>query len=403
MSRLRSFMMITAAALAAGLQGCDNDPDPANPLPDPAPGTAVERVFAGTIDLENLPDYAGMTPPAYITRNNARGRTVTNAGATLGRVLFYDVALSRDFSVSCASCHQQELAFSDDARASAGLAGNTLRHSMRLVNVRFADEPRMFWDKRAANLEDQTLQPVQDPVEMGFSGQGGDPGLDSLLTRLAGLDYYNELFAFVYGDTAVTEDRLRDALSQFVRSIQSFDSRYDEGRANAADDREPFANFTELENRGKELFVLPPNLDSRNNRTGGGLGCAGCHRPPEFALDPATRNNGVIGTIGGLEPDLTVTRAPTLRNVVRADGSPNGPHMHTGDFTLDDVLDHYNRIDTEGNTDLDPRLQPQGIVMDLHLTTGEREAVKAFLRTLAGVNLYTDPRWSDPFPASGPD
>ena len=198
--------------------------------------------------------------------------------------------------------------------------------------------------------------------------------------------------------TLVTETRLQDALSQFVRSIRSFDTRYDAGRALAGDDRSPFSNFTAQENLGKDLFVLPPNLDAQNDRTGGGLGCAGCHRPPEFDIDPDMQNNGVIGTIDGNGNDLFVTRAPTLRNVVKTDGTTNGPLMHTGDFTLDDVLDHYNFVSDAGNSNLDPRLKPQGIDMTLHLTTEEREAVKAFLRTLAGEAIYTDQKWSDPFP-----
>ncbi len=388
-------LMLIGWALVLVLAGCGDETDPVTP--DPGPTTAVERVFGGAIDLQDLFDYAGLTPPSYIRKNNAATRPVTDAGATLGRVLFYDTELSRDRTVSCATCHRQGLAFSDDEQTSLGVAGRTGRHSMRLVNVRFAREGRMFWDERAEDLENQTTQPIQDHLEMGFSGRQGDPALDSLLTRLMGLDYYNELFAFVFGDTVVTEERLQDALSQFVRSIHSFDSRFDEGRVAAGDDRRPFANFTAQENRGKDLFILPPNLDAGNGRIGGGLGCAGCHQPPEFDLDPAARNNGVIRTAGGVGTDLTVTHAPTLRDVVQADGTPNGPHMHTGDFTLDDVLDHYNRIDATGNPDLDVRLRPQGVVMDLRLTTEEREAVEAFLRTLAGQALYTDPRWSDPF------
>ena len=270
---------------------------------------------------------------------------------------------------------------------------------MRLVNVQYAEEVRMFWDERAEDLEDQTTQPIQDHVEMGFSGENGDPGLDVLLEKLATTDYYRELFTFVYGDTVVTEERLQDALSQFVRSIRSFDSKYDAGRAQTSDDRTPFPNYTAQENLGKELFLLPPNLDAQNNRLSGGLGCAGCHRPPEFDIDPEMANNGVIRTIAGTGSDLLVTRAPSLRNVVRADGTENGGLMHTGDFDLDEVLVHYDPAPLHGNTTLDARLNPQGIPLKLLRTPEEKEAVKAFLRTLAGQAIYTDPKWSDPFPA----
>jgi cytochrome c peroxidase len=135
-------------------------------------------------------------------------------------------------------------------------------------------------------------------------------------------------------------------------------------------------------------------------RLAGGLACAGCHQAPEFAMDPETQNNGLIRTISGLGFDQNVTRAPTLRNVVRADGTENGPFMHTGDLDLDGVLDHYNHIPDEGNTNLDNRLNPQDNPQRLLLTEEERAAVKAFLRTLAGQEIYTHPRWSDPFPTA---
>ncbi|MGD9548353.1 MAG: cytochrome-c peroxidase [Candidatus Krumholzibacteriia bacterium] len=389
---LATFLLVAGAAVS----GCSGDDDPAAPVR--APVSAVAATFAGAIDLDDLPAYAGQPVPRYIRKDNSLAAPITDAGATLGRVLFYDRLLSVDGTISCSSCHRQELAFSDDARASEGMSGVTARHSMRLVNLQFAQEVRMFWNERAESLEDQTTQPIRDHIEMGFSGQNGNPGLDSLLARLEATDYYRELFTFVHGDAAVTEQRLQDALSQFLRSIRSFDSRYDEGRALAPDDRTPFLNFTDQENLGKQLFVVPPTLSAQGERIGGGLACAGCHRAPEFDIDPDMKNNGVIRTISGEGTDLSVTRAPTLRDVVKADGSLNGPLMHTGDFDLDDVLDHYDRIPAEGNPDLDNRLQPQGNPQRLSLTQEEREAVKAFLRTLAGGAIYTDPKWSDPFP-----
>ena len=393
----RNHLVRPTVLLALCLVGasCSSEAPPSTP----ARISAVEATFGGAIDLENLPDYANQPVPRYIRKNNSGGSQVTDRGATLGRVLFYDKLLSVDNTVSCASCHRQELAFGDDDQASVGVAGVTPRHSMRLVNVQFAEEVRFFWDERADNLEDQTTQPIQDHLEMGFSGLNGDPALADLLAKLENVGYYRELFTFVYGDTEVTEPRLQDALSQFLRSILSYDSKYDEGRLQTPDDREPFANFTDQENLGKALFVIPPSLDSRNVRLEGGLGCTGCHRPPEFDIDPNMQNNGVIRTIAGTGIDLFVTRAPTLRNVVKSGGSGNGPLMHTGDFDLDSVLDHYDLVSPDGNTNLDPRLHPQGIPLRLNLTAAEKEAVKAFLATLAGTAIYTDPKWSDPFPA----
>jgi cytochrome c peroxidase len=390
----KTLIFLTLCVAAAS---CSDESDPN--APGDGPISAVEAAFGNAIDLDNLPDYAIQSVPRYVRKNNAGSKPVTDAGATLGRVLFYDKALSVDNTVSCASCHRQEVAFSDTAKVSVGVAGETPRHSMRLVNVQYAEEVRLFWDERAVDLEDQTTQPIRDHLEMGFSGTDGNPDMADLLAKLADIGYYQELFAFVYGDPEVTEERLQNALSQFIRSIRSFDTKYDEGRLQAPDDRSPFANFTEQENQGKDLFMVPPQLDEYNRRLNGGLGCVGCHRPPEFDIDPEAMNNGVIRTAAGVGIDLNVTRAPTLRNVVRADGTANGGLMHTGDFDLDTVLDHYNLVPEDGNTNLDPRLNPQGVTMRLQMTVEEREAVKAFLRTLAGTEIYTDPKWSDPFPS----
>jgi cytochrome c peroxidase len=317
----------------------------------------------------------------------------------LGRVLFYDVNLSIDNTISCAHCHKQQFAFGDTAVASSGVAGVTGRHSMRLVNSRFAMEQRFFWDERAINLEAQTTQPIKDHTEMGFSGTSGNPPFEDLLPKLQQIGYYKELFTFVYGDEEVTEERIQKALSQFVRSIQSFDSKYDAGRAGAPNNMAPFPNFTAEENQGKQLFMAPPVFDPNGVRTGGGLGCQGCHRAPEFDIDPASKNNGVTGVIGSAASDFLVTRSPSLRNLEKADGTLITAAMHDASMTtLDAVLEHYNNIPLiPGNNNLDPRLRPAGQPQKLQLTPQEKAAVIAFLKTLTGSAAFTDERWSDPF------
>lgn len=358
---------------------------------------AVSAAFGTAIDLNALPNYAAQTIPAYITKDNGMANVITNKKAAIGRVLFYDKKLSTANSISCASCHLQQFAFSDTATASVGVNGTTGRHAMRLVNARFANEPRFFWDERAATLEAQTTRPIQDHAEMGYSGADGDPALSVLLTKLQGVEYYKELFTAAYGDAAVTEARMQECLAQFIRSIQSFDSKYDAGRAAAGNDQASFLNYTPQENQGKNLFFAPPQFDGAGNRTSGGAGCAGCHAGPEFDVDPRSLNNGVIGKIGG-GTDVTVTRAPSLRDVVKADGTANGPFMHIGASSqLITVINHYDSIVVTGNTNLDPRLRPAGNPQRLHLTQQEKDALIAFIRTLAGTNIYTDAKWSDPF------
>ena len=342
--------------------------------------------FGDRLPLDPTYAYENQQTPPYITKDNSGTNTITNRGATLGRVLFYDKNLSADKSTSCASCHQQAHAFSDAAIQSQGMNGLTGRHSMRLINARFGEEVKFFWDERATSLEDQTTRPIQDHSEMGFSGENGDPSMNDLIIRLESIDYYEELFTWTYGDPSITEEKMQLALSQFIRSIQSFDSQYDEGRLQVNADNVNFPNFSTLENRGKQLFMAPPDR--------GGLGCAGCHRAPEFDIDPNSGNNGVVRIAGNLTViDPTNTRAPSLRDIFNSDGQLNTPLMHDGSFnTMSDVIDHYTNI-AQGIEGLDPRLNaPISLPSD-----EDKEALIAFIKTLSGKNVYTDPKWSDPF------
>lgn len=363
------------------------------------PVIALAAVSA-TIDLGNTDNYAAQTVPNYILKDNTPpNNAITDKGATLGRVLFYDKKLSVNNTIACASCHKQQFAFTDTASASVGVNGTTGRHGMRLINARFADERRFFWDERAATLEQQTTQPIQDHAEMGYSGQNGDPSINDLISKMNNVWYYPVLFNWVYGDAAITEQRMQQALAQFVRSIQSFDSKYDVGRAMVPADGPPFPNFTTQENQGKQLFLAPPQFDNNGIRTGGGAGCAGCHRPPEFDIAPNSGNNGVIGSFAGGN-DLTNTRSPSLRDAVDINGNSYGGFMHNagqnGINTLLDVINHYDSI-PQLTPNLDARLRPGGNPQRLRLTNQEKTNIIAFLRTLTGTDVYTNSKWSDPF------
>lgn len=380
------------------LFSCSNGSDYVDPVvTDLYPNVTAK--FAGKIDLNNLSNYANQIIPAYITKDNSAGNPITDKGATLGRVLFYDTNLSSNNTISCSSCHIQANAFGDVAIASIGVNGTTTRHSMRLANSRFSVENKFFWDERAATLEVQSTQPIQDHIEMGFSGTLGDGSITTLIAKLQNIGYYKELFQYVYGSETITENKIQLALAQFARSIQSFDSKYDIGRTLVANDNQPFANFTAQENQGKNLFLTPPVFDASGSRTAGGLGCATCHAAPEFDIDPNSRNNGIIGVLNSPGIDITNTRAPSLRNLVKPDGTTNGPMMHTGNLvTLQNVIGHYGTINlATGNTNLDPRLRPNGFGQQLNLTAPEVNALIAFLRTLSGTNLYVDSKWSSPF------
>lgn len=364
--------------------------------------SAIQSVFNGAIDLENLENYAAQTVPDYITKLNDGGNPISDAGATLGRVLFYDTALSINDTISCSSCHDQASAFSDTGIVSTGVeGGQTGRHSMRLINTQFADEVRFFWDERAASHEAQETQPLADHNEHGFSGQNGRPDFDALIAKLEALEYYEELFRYVYLDPDITEERLQDALAQFTKSIQSFDSKFDAGRAQVNGNNANFPNFTADENAGKRIF-LDGDLG----------GCGRCHRAPEFDIAPNSDHNGVFGVANDpLSFDLTNTRAPSLRDLVNPGGVPNGPFMHDGSLaTLRDVIDHYDAIASPANEPplteflrtLDNRLKTgngaTSVPQTLNLTDTQKDQLEAFMRTLTGSSIYTDEKLSNPFP-----
>ncbi len=365
------------------------------------PYSAIKTAFGIAIDLTNLENYANQIKPVYIVKTNVAANSITDKTATLGRVLFYDKNLSINNTISCASCHKQNFAFGDTAVVSEGVEGGlTIRHSMRLINTRFANEAKFFWNERAANLMVQTSIPIQDHLEMGFSGTGGRGNLNTLTNKLSTINYYKELFKFTFGDTVVTENRIQTSLASFINSIQSFDSKYDIGRAQVNNDNQPFPNFTAQENQGKNLFITAPVFNAAGLRTTGGLGCNACHNAPEFDIDPNTLNNGIIGIANSSTGiDITNTRASSLRDITNAAGVVNTPMMHTGVLrSLRAVINHYNTINLNPrNTNLDPRLRPGGNGQNLNVTEAEIAAVAAFMQTLGGTNVYVNKKWSNPF------
>jgi cytochrome c peroxidase len=393
---MKKFTSFLTVLLAFTFLSCSNS-DSNSIITETYPN--VVATFTGKIDLNNLSNYANQSKPAYITKDNTVGNPITDKGATLGRVLFYDKNLSSNNTISCSSCHIQTNAFGDNAVASAGVNGTTTRHAMRLINSRFSNERKFFWDERATTLEVQTSEPIKNHIEMGFSGTSGDGSITTLIAKLQGIAYYKELFKYVYGSEEITENKLQLALAQFIRSIQSFDSKYDIGRSTVQNDNQAFPNFTAQENQGKNLFLTPPVFDASGVRTSGGFGCAGCHAPPEFDIDPNTKNNGIIGVLNGTGINITNTKAPSLRDLLNSNGIPNGPMMHTGNLaTLQNVIGHYGNIAiAPGNTNLDPRLTPNGFGQQLNITAAEVNAVTAFIKTLTGTNVYIDPKWSSPF------
>jgi cytochrome c peroxidase len=358
---------VSNLSILAGQSG-SNRPSDARTLRLPDPPYSYAKL--------DLPDHF-LTPIAQRFDNTPAGNPITDNGATLGRVLFYDTRLSANNTVSCATCHVQERAFVDPNPTSKGFkGGRTDRHAMNLVNLRYHPRARFFWDERAGNLEDMVLLPIENTVEMGQAPA-------HLPTVLARDPKYPDLFREAFGDPEITTERIGRALAQFVRSMVSYRSKYDEGRKAVKLIGDDFPNFTLQENRGKALFM-------RN--------CANCHLPNQEAhfvmtapantgldADPKTADGGV-GDITLNPTEIGQFKSPSLRNTEVA-----GPYMHDGRFaTLDEVLEHYSS-GGKNHPNRDIRVQP------LHLTASEKAALLAFLKTLTDRAFLTDPRFSDPF------
>lgn len=370
--------------------------------PDAAP-EPEDDTYTATLDLPETP-YAYADPelpqhysvetlgfhgqrPAMFDDTMPAENPTTDAGATLGRVLFYDRNLSINRTVACGSCHLAEHGFSDPRVLSVGFDGETTgRHSMGLTNARFYRPGSFFWDQRAGTLEEQVLMPFQDPVEMGMT-------LEGLVERVGDGDYYPALFEAAFGDPQITSDRISKAIAQFVRSLVSYTSPYDIGRAQVDDRSMPFPNFTEDENRGKFLFVMPPPA--------GGFGCFFCHQGEGFigieatsnGLDAMSEDRG-FGEVSGLSSDEGTFKVPSLRNVtVRA------PFMHDGRFeTIEEVIEHYSDgVQPNPNLGLPFGVQNGQVIAQLNMTVAEKRQIRAFLRTLTDTAMLEDPKFQDPF------
>ncbi|MBC7844424.1 MAG: cytochrome-c peroxidase [Gemmatimonadaceae bacterium] len=345
-----------------------------------------------TLDPERLLDYTQAFRPINFTEEQLRlqdnmpasRNPTTNAGATLGRVLFYDKALSINGRASCASCHLLSVGLADTNRFSTGFDGrlNTRATAMRLLNLRFYGDGHAFWDRRAVSLEELVTEPIRDSIELGFVAAVG--GVDSLLKRMRALPYYPELFTIAFGDDQVTEVRLKKALAQYLRSIVSNSSRFDfaltVSGGTLVDRLAPLSQLTPQENRGKLLFATSNSV--------GGANCEVCHRFPQFALDGGSKSNGLDAG------ETRVFKAPSLKSVALS-----RHFMHDGRFrTLEEVVEFYNSGIQPGPA-LDPRLtdgapdRPQR----LHLSSEDKAAVVAFLRTLTDALSDNDPRFGDPF------
>lgn len=363
------------------------------------PSTVANYQVTLPVHLTNnaFPPGAGGQAAASALDNTPSDNPISNNGATLGRVLFYDRNLSKHQQTSCASCHQQTVGFSDSAVHSTGDAGTTRRHSMSLVNARFYQPGTFFWDERAASLEQQVLMPIQDSTEMGLT-------LAELVQRVESLPYYAPLFTAAFGDNVISSDRISKALAQFVRSMVSTNSRYDSARALVATPQDNFPSFTAEENLGKSLFF---------RRTAERTNCSGCHVSEAFVspsfppnapagltssiqvngLDAVSTDDLGVAEATGNARDIGKFKAPSLRNIALT-----APYMHDGRFaTLAQVIDHYS-TGIQPHVNLSNALKDgNGQPLQSQFSNAEKQALLAFLATLTDNSLSQDSKFSDPF------
>jgi len=287
----------------------------------------------------------------------------------LGRQLFYDPILSRDQSISCASCHLQATGFTHvDHDLSHGIDGRIgKRNSMALMNL--AWNTSFMWDGGVNHIELQALAPISSENEMGSS-------LKEVVTKLNASEKYKTLFYNSYKDSLVTGQKTLLALTQFVVMLNSFNSKYDKYVRN-----EDGGEFTAQEKNGLALF--------KNN-------CASCHTEPLFTnnefhnngltLDPYLKDFGRM-LITNKSEDSLKFKVPTLRNI-----QFTPPYMHDGRFeTLKDVITHYNSGVTHSIT------LAENLKNNLELTHKEEVDLLVFLRTLTDTEFLFNNRFSYPY------
>ena len=377
---MQKHLLASSCLAIVSMMGCGGSATPAaTTTPVVSTPTPTVSFPSQTFDYvayaqTGLPAYYRGNSPVGNADNTPATNPITNAAANLGRVLFYDKNLSVNNTIACASCHQQSHGFSDSARLSAGFAGGqTARHAMGLTNARYYIRGHFFWDERANTLEDQVLQPIQNSVEMGMT-------LGALETKLAAISYYPPLFQAAFGTPEVTSNRISLALAQFVRSMVSYGSKYDQALASGVNGNPNFAAvFTPQEQRGEQIFQ--------------NVGCARCHGT-DAHIAATVKNNGLDAVNVDLGAGNGQFKVPSLRNI-----GARGPYMHDGRFSdLEQVIEFYNS-GVQDNPNLSPelRVNGNGPVRRLNLTDQQKADLKAFLLTLTDNAFLSDPRFASPF------
>ena len=344
--KLHQLTLCVAATLL--LAACSNE----SPGPEFPPPTPVN------IDV----------PAGFPEMPQPEDNPMTEQGIRLGRLLFYDPVLSGDSTQACASCHIQNLAFSDSRPFSEGIRGlKGNRHAPAIVNPAWTGDT--FWDGRAHGLEDQATKPVPNEIEM-------DLPWTTAIARLTRHKTYPRLFGEAFGDKRITRERVVMAIAQFERTFVSFNAKYD--RVRRGED-----TFTPEEQAGYKIFTTE-------------IGdCFHCHQEPLFTtntfhntgLDSVVVDRGRFDVTGN-PADMGKFKAPTLRNCM-----DRFVFEHDSRFSLREAVEHYNHF--YDGPDVDPLIRVR--LTRRPMREGEIDTLMTFLGTLSDSEYLTNPALSDPY------
>ena len=354
--------LLVSAGLFALVVSCQTqqttDPTP-GPVPTQPGGVAYQ---ATPVTIRQPANFPAIT---YQLSQNPP----TVEGVALGKTLFYDPLLSRDTTISCGFCHQQFAGFGhSDHPLSHGIGGKFgPRNVPGLQNLGWDRE--FFWDGGVTSLDELPLSPIKNPVEM-------DMVFADALNRVQKSPKYPALFNAAFGSDTVTTARFLKAISQFLLTLVSADSRYDKYVR-----KESGGDLSADELAGLALFQQK---------------CTACHATDLFT-DKSYRNNGLpVGTVNDQgrytitlnEADRLTFRVPSLRNVEKT-----FPYMHDGRFaTLEQVIDHY-RSGVASSPTLDPVLIQNG-KLGIELTDTGKKQLVAFLKTLTDATFINNRAFS---------
>lgn len=322
--------------------------------------------------------------PNYYPQS-ALSHDLYNTKTHLGRVLFYDKSLSKNNTVSCATCHKQEYAFADNVALSTGFEGiKTSRNSIAIQNIASFNSNvstlSLFWDGRESDLSSLITKPIANHIEMGMD----DP--KQLMDKLNQKTYIKRLAQLAFQKDTISIQELVQSMTHFISLMSKSNSRFDKSKINPTIDK-----LTPLEEKGQVLFFTTYQ-------------CNKCHAPNPGLYISSFGNfaniglNGEGDDIGRMKisnnpSDNGAFKVPDLHNV-----ATTAPYMHDGRFkTLDEVLEHYSN-GIQYSTTLDKRLQDEnGQPLRLNITESDKKAIIAFLGSMTDYQMITDPLLSNPF------